>query len=150
MSSSSNARVPVSSSRGDRRTATENGSQQPRAPSAQTGSKNERPDPRRTQSPQPSATSASHRRGPSGSQRSKREVEERRTERVLVTTRETVISRTRSPDRRSAVPQQPERTRPPEPSRQHAVDHRPRSAPKPESPQGKSLILLGNKEFLMY
>lgn len=138
MSSSSNARVPISS-RAERRTANENGSQQPRAPSGLGGSKVERSDPGRTQSPQPSSVGAGHRRAPSGSQRLKREVEERRTERVQVTTRETVTSRTRSPDRRSAVPQQPERTRPSEPSRQYAPDNRPRSAPKPESPQRKCL-----------
>jgi gamma-tubulin complex component 2 len=139
MSSSSNARVPASS-RAERRTATENGSQQPRAPSAQAGIKSERPDPRQTHSPQPSASGASHRRAPSGSQRSKREIEERRTERIQVTTRETVTSRTRSPERRPSGPPQPERTRPTDPSRQHAVDHRPRSAPKPESPQGRETM----------
>ena len=52
------------------------------------------------QSPQPLGGPPSHKRIPSGSQRSGRNVEERRTERVQVTTRETLTSRTRSPDRR--------------------------------------------------
>lgn len=42
-----------------------------------------------------------HKRMPSGPQRSGRNVEERRTDRVQFTTRETLTSRTRSPDRRS-------------------------------------------------
>jgi gamma-tubulin complex component 2 len=52
------------------------------------------------QSPQPLGGPPSHKRMPSGSQRSGRNVEERRTERVQLTTRETLTSRTRSPDRR--------------------------------------------------
>lgn len=141
MSSSSNARV---SSRTERRTATDNGTTQPRAPSAQQerGSRNERTDPRRTQSPQPSAASGpSHRRTASGAQRTNRNVEERRTERVQVTTRETLTSRTRSPERRPGPSVQPtERSRAPEASRTYSGDSRPRSS-KAEAPSGMSYML---------
>ncbi|TVY65532.1 Spindle pole body component alp4 [Lachnellula suecica] len=124
MSSSSNAKV---SSRSERRTVTDTGNTQPRAPSQQ----QERS--RRTQSPQPSTSGPSHRRVPSGSQRTNRGVEERRTERVHVTTRETV-TRTRSPERRSAPSAHPsERQRPAEPSRVNSGDHRPK--PKVEVPE---------------
>jgi gamma-tubulin complex component 2 len=131
MSSSNHARV---SSRADRRTKTEN-SAQPRAPSEQQGrsSRTERPDSRRTQSPtgQPGA---SHKRGPSGSQRTSRAVEERRTDRVQVTTRET-ITRMRSPERRSAPAPPLEKQRPPELARTYSNDPRPRSS-RAETPQG--------------
>jgi gamma-tubulin complex component 2 len=137
MSSSSTARV---SSRAERRTANDNGSTQPRAPSAQTGSRGERLDPRTTQSPQPSASGTNHKRTASGSQRTGRGVEERRTERVQVTTRETLTTRTRSPDRRSVPSAQPqERQRPAEPSRAHSGDPRPKSN-KADAPQGRVKI----------
>ncbi|KUJ06281.1 uncharacterized protein LY89DRAFT_633211 [Mollisia scopiformis] len=137
MSSSSNARV---SSRTERRTATDNGNTQPRAPSAQQerGTKCERPDPRRTQSPQPSVTSGTsgttHRRTASGTQRTSRNVEERRTERVQITTRETLTSRTRSPERRPGPSVQPsEKPRAHEVGRAYSGDSRPRSS-KAEAP----------------
>ncbi|KAF4625933.1 hypothetical protein G7Y89_g12230 [Cudoniella acicularis] len=133
MSSSSHARV---SSRAERRTTNDNGSAQPRAPSGQQGSvRNERPDPRRPQSPQPSVSGTTHRRTASGQQRTHRGVEERRTERVQVTTRETVTARTRSPERRPASSMQPERQqRPSEVPRTYSGDPRPRSS-KAETPQ---------------
>jgi gamma-tubulin complex component 2 len=129
MSSSNHARV---SSRADRRTTAENGTQ-PRAPAEQgRSSRTERPDPRRTQSP-PNHHASSHKRGLSGSQRTNRGVEERRTERTHITTRETV-TRIRSPERRSAQVPQPERHRPPELSRTNSNDLRPRSS-RAETPQ---------------
>jgi len=97
MSSSSNARGSL---RAERRTTTDNGSAQPRDPSGQQGGRSERPDPRRAQSPQPSTSGQSHKRTTSGLQRTNRGVDERRTERVQVTTRETLTSRLRSPERR--------------------------------------------------
>lgn len=135
--SSSHARV---SSNNERRSANENGTSRPRPPSGQQGSRSERPDPRRTQSPQPqplSYTSANaHKRTASGSQRNK-VVEERRTERSKITTTDTLISRTKSPERRSA-PSAQSQDRPRQPkehSRAHSVD--PRAAPsKQEVPQG--------------
>lgn len=140
MSSSSNARV---SSRTERRTATENGNTQPRAPSAQQerGSRTERADPRRTQSPQPSATSGTtHRRTASGTQRTTKNVEERRTERVQVTTRET-LTRTRSPERRPGPSvHATERPRAPEASRAYSGDSRPRSS-RAEAPLGMPCLL---------
>ena len=138
MSSSSTAR---GSSRAERRTTNDYGSAQPRAPSGQTGSRGERLDPRGTRSPQPSTAGMSHKRTASGSQRTNRGVEERRTERVQVTTRETLTTRTRSPDRRSASSTQPtERQRPAEPSRAYLGDPRPKPS-KPEAPlQRKSRV----------
>jgi gamma-tubulin complex component 2 len=140
MSSSSNARV---SSRAERRTATENGSTQPRAPSTQQerGSRNEKPDPRRTQSPQPPASSSTaHRRTASSTQRTNRNVEERRIERVQVTTRET-LTRTRSPERRPGPSVHPtERPRAPEASRAYSGDSRPRSS-RAEAPPGMACLV---------
>jgi gamma-tubulin complex component 2 len=139
--SSSNARV---SSYTERRTTNDNGTARPRAPSAQQGgSKNDRSDGRRTQSPQPqqsSTSGTSHRRNASNSQRMKGGVEERRTERVQVTTRETLSSRTRSPERRTGPPTQPqERARPSEVSRADSGDRRSRSS-KAEPLQGRHLL----------
>ncbi|KAE8447814.1 hypothetical protein EG329_010208 [Mollisiaceae sp. DMI_Dod_QoI] len=132
MSSSSNARV---SSRTERRTATDNGNTQPRAPSAQErGGRTERLDP-----PPSTVSGSTHRRIASGSQRTNRNVEERRTERVQVTTRETLTSRTRSPERRPGPSvQQTERPRAPEASRAYSGDSRPRSS-KAEAPSGTAL-----------
>lgn len=133
MSSSSNNRP---SSLLERRIANENASARPRLPSGQQGGTRTERDPRRQQSPQTSTSGGTHRRTTSASQRSKGGVEERRTERVQVTTRETLASRTRSPERRPApqMPQQ-ERTRPSEVSRTNSGDHRPRLS-KAEATQG--------------
>lgn len=138
MSSSSHARV---SSRSERRTANDNGSTQPRAPPSNLhgGNRPERADPRRTQSPPASVSAAGHRRAPSGSQRTSKNVDERRTERVQITTKETITSRARSPERRSG-PQPPERTKPPpEQTRPQAGDNRPKS--KADIPQGRHIML---------
>jgi len=134
MSSSSTARV---SSRAERRTTNDNGTAQPRAPSGQTGGRGERLDPRRTQSPQPSTAGPSHKRTASGSQRTNRGVEERRTERVQITTRET-LTRTRSPERNSAPSAPPpERQRPAEPSRAYSGEPRPKPSKPDTLPQGQ-------------
>ena len=145
MSSSNHARV---SSRADRRTTAENGTQ-PRAPADHQGrsSRTERQDPRRTQSP-PSHHASSHKRGPSGSQRTNRAVEERRTERTHITTRETV-TRTRSPERRSAPSQQSERHRPPELLRTNSNDPRSRSS-QPDTPQCRQCAVLWQLEGLTF
>lgn len=128
MSSSSHARV---NSRSERRTTNDNGASQPRAPagSQRESSRQEKPDQRRTQSPPASIVSSSQRRAPSGAQRVSRNLEERRTERVQVHTRETVTSRTRSPERRPPPPSQerPERPRPSDQSRSQAGSTRPKS-----------------------
>jgi gamma-tubulin complex component 2 len=100
MSSSSNARATTQSER--RNVHDNSGPGKPRLASGSAGSKSERPDGKRSHSPQPSADSAAHKRMPSGSQRASRGVEERRTERVHVTTRETLTSRVRSPERHQA------------------------------------------------
>lgn len=104
MSSSSTARV---SNQTDRRSTAE-------ASRVSNGSKSERQDGRRPRSPQPASTNnAQHKRVPSGSQRTNRGVEERRTERVHVTTRETITTRARSPERRAPPPAVPsERSKP--------------------------------------
>ena len=134
MSSASHARV---SSRSERRTTNENGSS--RVPSSQQGgSRAERQDPRRPPSPLASSAGNSHRRMASGSQRTKAGVEERRTERVQVTTRETVTARTRSPERRPGPSvQSQERHKTSEASRAYSGDPRPRS--RVEAPQGVRL-----------
>ncbi|TVY36122.1 Spindle pole body component [Lachnellula subtilissima] len=133
MSSSANTRA---SSRAERKTAADTGSGQGQIPraSAQERSRNERSDSRMTQSPQPSTSGTTHRRAASGTQRTNRGVEERRTERVHVTTRETLSKRTRSPDRRTAPSSHPvERPRPAELSRTYSEEPRPKS--KVEAPE---------------
>ncbi|KAK3352326.1 Spc98 family-domain-containing protein [Lasiosphaeria hispida] len=82
------------------------------------------------------STSTSHKRSASGNPRpTSRMVDERRTEKVQVTTRETLVARTRSPVRRSAPD---ERTRAPDLSKQRAPEPRPREpeprAREPERP----------------
>ncbi|KAI1386258.1 Spc98 family-domain-containing protein [Hypoxylon trugodes] len=81
-------------------------------------------DQRSTRSPQASHTNPAHKRTASGNPRpASRSTEERRTERVTVTTKEKLISRTRSPERRSKDAPPPEKwksketakPRPPEP-----------------------------------
>jgi gamma-tubulin complex component 2 len=137
MSSSSSAR-PASHT--ERRGANENGTARPRAPSGQQGVRGERPEPRRPQSPQHSTSGAAHRRNVSSSQKTKGGIEERRTERVQVTTRETLTSRTRSPERRAGPSMQPqERTRPAEVSRANSGDSRAKSS-KIEAPQGRAIL----------
>ena len=101
MSSSSNTKT----SHSERRTATENGTARPRG------------DPRRPPSPQHSTSGATHKRTASGTQR--------RTERVQVTTRETLTTRTRSSERRGPPPPAQERARK-EHARTPSVDNRPR------------------------
>lgn len=135
MSSSSHARV---SSRSERKTTTnENIAHQPRAPSAQQHGGSSRMD-RRTQSP-PASSLGNHRRGASGSKRTGKNVEERRTERVQVTTREALTSRARSPERRPTAPpqQERERPRPLEPSRVQPGDPKPKV--KVETLQGMEI-----------
>ncbi|RDW79759.1 spindle pole body component-1 [Coleophoma cylindrospora] len=129
--SASNARV---SSHTERRTTTnENGSSRPRATSGQGNrSDRERQESRRAGSPQEAGTT--HRRHTSTTQRNGKNVEERRTERVQVTTRETLTSRARSPERRPTAPMQQERTKPFEPSKTYSADTRPKSS-KSETPQ---------------
>lgn len=136
MSSSSNNRP---SSLVERRIANENAASRPRQPSGQPGGTRTERDPRRPLSPQTSTSGSTHRRAASNSQRTKGGVEERRTERVQVTTRETLTSRTRSPERRQAPPmQQQERTRPSEISRTNSTGHGPRPS-RAESSQGTFL-----------
>ncbi|KAK0718227.1 Spc98 family-domain-containing protein [Lasiosphaeria miniovina] len=88
-------------------------------------------------------TSQAHKRTASGNPRqTSRSVEERRTEKVQVTTRETLVSRTRSPDRRSGPsskggadglkqPQPPpqQQQRPPEPRGKEPLMEKPPQAP---------------------
>lgn len=87
----------------ERRTTTtnDNGSARPRVPSGLGGSRDPQ-DPRRSHSPQTSTAGPTHGRTASHTQRAGGGVEERRTERTKITTRETMTSRTRSPDRRPA------------------------------------------------
>ncbi len=102
MSSSSNARAAAQT---ERRSVHDNpGPGKPRLASGSGGSKSERPDGRLSHSPQPSTGGTGHKRIVSGSQRPSRVVEERRTERAHITSRETLTSRVKSPERRPAPP----------------------------------------------
>jgi gamma-tubulin complex component 2 len=101
MSSSSNTKVAATHA--ERRSLHENlGPGKPRLASGSGGSKTERLDGKRSHSPPPSVGAAGHKRMPSGSQHASRNVEERRTERFHVTTRETMTSRVRSQEQRPA------------------------------------------------
>lgn len=100
MSSSSNSRATTHTER--RNINDSSGVGKPRVASGLGGTKAERTDGKRSHSPQASAGGTAHKRMPSGSQRASRNVEERRTERVHITTRETLTSRVRSPERRPA------------------------------------------------
>ncbi|KAK4207338.1 spindle pole body component alp4 [Rhypophila decipiens] len=79
------------------------------------------------------SASAAHKRSTSSSARAaSRTVEERRTERVQVTSRETLVTRTRSPERRSAAPSEKSKGSH-ERLRQQPVEPRPRE-PRTEAP----------------
>ncbi|TAQ83235.1 hypothetical protein B7494_g8439 [Chlorociboria aeruginascens] len=104
-----------------------NGTSKPRAPSVQQGRGSERQDPRRQESPQPSTSGAPHRRAASNSLGTNRGVDERRTERIQVTTKESLTSRTRSPERRSGPPQTTERAKTVETTKSYSIDPRPKS-----------------------
>lgn len=93
--------------------------------------KSERSDSRR-HGPSPQS-STSHKRSASGNPRpSSRAVEERRTERVQVTTKETLVSRTRSPERRGAPSEKPRNS---EGAKQRAPEARPKETrPEPAPP----------------
>ncbi|RWA10874.1 hypothetical protein EKO27_g4230 [Xylaria grammica] len=115
----------------DRRTNSttdSNGNQRPRAGGAAASSTAHAPgDSRSGRSSQPGYTNPPHKRSASGNPRpTSRMVDERRTERLTVTTRERLISRTRSSERRSKETAQPERER-----------WRPKEAAKPQQPDTK-------------
>lgn len=106
------------------------------------GLKSERSDSRRQDrsSPQLSNVSTSHKRTASGNARpTNRAVEERRTERTQVTTRETLVSRTRSPERRSATATGDRRRATAEESRQKAPEARHRESKTEPQPPGMVL-----------
>jgi len=153
MSSSSHARV---TSRSERRTTTnDNGVSQPRAPAAsqrETSSRQERIDPRRTQSP-PDSKASTHRRATSGAQRTSKNLEERRTERVQVHTRETITSRTRSPERRPTQQPQQERIERPRPteqqSRSQVGSNRPKSQAEPPPPGNAPKVFPENNILIL-
>ncbi|KAI1075042.1 Spc98 family-domain-containing protein [Whalleya microplaca] len=86
-------------------------------------------------SPQTAYTNPAHKRTASGNPRpASRNVEERRTERTTVTTKEKLISRTRSAERRSREPPPQEKWRPKErPKARPAAEAKPRE-PEPEAP----------------
>lgn len=114
----------------DRRTtSSDNASGRSKAPTPTYGGS--RADSRRPLSP---SASGPHKRTVSGSQRTSKNVEEKRTERVQVTTRETLTSRTKSPDRRPAPPPNPEKGKASE-NVKSSAEYRPKSS-KGEIPQG--------------
>lgn len=124
MSSAPHARV---SSQSERRTASGNESKtsRPRRVPSALGSAGEQS--QRHPSP-PVGADGIPGRTASGSQRTNRGVEERRTERLHVTTRETLTSRTRSPERRAGPPASTARSRPTASPRIHAGNPRPKSS----------------------
>ncbi|CAJ2513781.1 Uu.00g019000.m01.CDS01 [Anthostomella pinea] len=109
-------------------TADNDGNPKPRATA--TGgraSRGSQPDSRSARSPQTGFTNPAHKRTASGNARpASRTTEERRTERLTVTTKEKLTTRTRSPERRSK-----EAPPPPQPK------WRPKEQPKPRQPEMK-------------
>ncbi|KAI0478789.1 Spc98 family-domain-containing protein [Xylariaceae sp. FL0804] len=107
-------------------TADNEGNPRPRATRAS------QPDPRRSRSPAPAPTNPAHKRSASGNPRpASRNLDERRTERLTVTTKEKLISRTRSPERRSKEAAPPERWRP----REAAAPRQPETKPRDSKPE---------------
>ena len=135
MPSSSNVKP---SSHAERQTTSDDSS----APSTQRDGRRGDHSSRQQHSRKPSASAINDRRTASSSQRTNRGVgvDERRTERVQITTRETVTSRTRSPERRSEpLPvQQPERPKASEATRAYPGVPRPQ-ATKADVPQRKPI-----------
>lgn len=88
-------------------------------------------------SPQPQFAGTSHKRSASGNPRpASRATEERRTERHVVTTRETLVSRTKSPDRRSAAAAPSAKSRGTDGERQRASEAKVKDARAEPPPQG--------------
>ncbi|KAI1775230.1 Spc98 family-domain-containing protein [Hypoxylon cercidicola] len=117
----------------ERRTngTTDDSNQRPRASGhASRGSQHEQ---RSTRSPQSSFTNPAHKRTASGNPRpASRSTEERRTERVTVTTKEKLISRTKSPDRRPRdAPSEKRRSK--EPTKPRQSEAKTKDA-KPDAP----------------
>ncbi|KAI8629020.1 Spc98 family-domain-containing protein [Xylariaceae sp. FL1651] len=105
-------------------TTDSDGNQRPRVSA---GSRDSQADSRNGRSPQPGYTNPAHKRSASGNPRPvNRTVEERRTERLTVTTREKLISRTRSPERRPKEAAQPEKEK-----------WKLKEVPKPRQPETK-------------
>ncbi|KAJ8105361.1 hypothetical protein ONZ43_g7455 [Nemania bipapillata] len=116
------------SSYADRRTngtADSDGNPRPRAAAGSSGTPYASADSRSGRSSQAGFTNPAHKRSASGNPRpANRTVEERRTERLTVTTREKLVSRIRSPERRPKEPAQPEKDR-----------RRPKETPKARQPE---------------
>lgn len=113
------SRPPGYADRRSNGTTDSDGTQRPRA-GAGSGASQASADPRSGRSSQPGFTNPAHKRSASGNPRpASRAVEERRTEKFTVTTREKLISRTRSSDGRpkDAVQQDKERRKTKEASR---------------------------------
>lgn len=123
MSSSSNARGTAQTER--RATYDISTSAKPQVASGFGGAKTNRTTERGQQSLQAALGGVTHKRIQSGLQRSGRHVEEHMVEKVHVTTRETLTTRTRSPERRHAPSNVPlsERPKPSEGTRSINVDH---------------------------
>ncbi|KAI0406123.1 Spc98 family-domain-containing protein [Xylaria palmicola] len=121
------SRLPGYADRRTNGTNDSDGNPRPRAGTAFSSAAHTSTDSRSGRSPNPGSTNPSHKRSASGNPRpSSRTVEERRTERMTVTTREKLISRTRSSERRPRETAQPEREK-----------WRSKEVPKPRQPETK-------------
>ncbi|KAI6087981.1 Spc98 family-domain-containing protein [Hypoxylon rubiginosum] len=91
---------------------------------------------RSTRSPQSSFTNPAHKRTASGNPRpASRSTEERRTERITITTKEKLISRTKSPERRSKDAPPPEKWRSKEPTKSRQSETKAKAKDvKPDGP----------------
>ncbi|RKF59749.1 Spindle pole body component alp4 [Erysiphe neolycopersici] len=115
---SSHSRKPTRSEKIDRKFTNEGDPSHPRPSSQQLGEgKSDREDQHGAQSPQPSITTSSNMRVSSTNQFSSRAIDEKRTERIRISTTEILTSKTRSPERRSSIMAQTERPKPSEESR---------------------------------
>lgn len=126
-----------------------NGTARPRM-SAQDSVRSDRSDPRYrdTASPQPGYPGTSHKRTASGNPRpagrtTAAATEERRTEKTHVTTREVLVSRTRSPERRSAAPAPKDKARAADTPKARPAETRARES-KEVAPQGVLCIIIAD------
>lgn len=105
--------------------------------SGQSSSRSSQQDQRSTRSPQGSFTNPAHKRTASGNPRpASKNIEERRTERMTITTKEKLMSRTRSAERRSKDAPPPEKWRPKEPPKRRQSETKPKETTKPDAPPG--------------
>ncbi|KAI5868636.1 Spc98 family-domain-containing protein [Durotheca rogersii] len=99
------------------------------------GSRSSQPDPRTARSPPSAFINPAHKRTASGNPRpASKSFEERRTERTTITTKEKLVARAKSVERRSKDAPPPEKWKPKEPPKSRQPETKLREPVKPEPP----------------